>query len=383
MAETEHFPNIQRYREAKGISIKQMAKKTGMSEGHYVGIETGKSDLYSDDLEVISDVLGVNESKLMYPAHELQNVRFRSNKKLKDRKLVILDVEHWLNEYNFIEELLEVQLPNPLDEIGKNIKSKKKKCGEIAKITREKFGLSVDGAISNICGLLESNGIKVGENVVESQDFFGLSVSADDGGPAIVVNKWNQIPVERWIFTAAHELGHLVLHRTDFNVNQLKEGKTQEEEANAFASEFLMPDESFVKVWYENYGLPFVERVITVKRIFRVSYKTVLFRLATHFPNSGNIWARFNSDYKRIEGKSLLRNDEPEALMKDAFGASFPEHSTKVEPAELSPADFKNGRLVSLVRMALEKKKISFRRGADILQLSYQEFRDLANTWYC
>ena len=77
---------------------------------------------YSDDLEVISDVLGVNESKLMYPAHELQNVRFRSNKKLKDRKLVILDVEHWLNEYNFIEELLEVQLPNPLDEIGKNYK---------------------------------------------------------------------------------------------------------------------------------------------------------------------------------------------------------------------------------------------------------------------
>ena len=383
MAKIKNFPNIQRYREAKDITVTQMAKKIGVSVDNYEKLEAGKCDLYSDILGQISDVLDVKEYKLIYPARELKNVRFRSNKKLRDRELIILEVEYWLNEYNFIEELLEERKSNPLDEISKNIDNKKNSPAEIARETREQFGLSADGAISNICGLLESNGIKVGENLVESYDYFGLSVSSDDGGPAVVVNKWSEIPVERWIFTAAHEFGHLVLHQTDFNVNQLKEGKVHEDEANAFASEFLMPDASFIKEWNENYGLPFVERVITVKRIFRVSYKTILYRLAKLFPDSKNIWARFYSDYNKAEGKPLLKNVEPEALVKDAFGASFPEHNTKAEPVQLSPADFNNGRLISLVRKALEKKQIGFGRGAEILQISTQELRDLANTWYC
>ena len=382
MAESEYFPNIQRYRKAKGISIKQMIKKTGMSADHYEGIETGKSNLYSDELEIISEILDVSEHKLTYPADELQNVRFRSNQKLKNRELIILEVEHWLNEYNFIEEFLGDCLSNPIEEIGKQIQAKNMKIEEAARITREKIGLRDDVLVSNICGLLESNGIKVGEYEVESHDFFGLSISPDDGGPAIVVNNWDQIPVERWIFTAAHELGHLVLHQSDFNVGQTVEGKKHEKEANEFASEFLMPDSSFREVWYDLDGLPFVERVIKVKRIFRVSYKTVLHRIANLLPNSGNIWARFHFDYKKNYGKPLLRNDEPDALAKDAFRASFPEHRINVEPEKLSPADFKHGRFIHLVKKALEEKKISLGRGAEILQITRQELRELAKSWY-
>ena len=383
MAEIERYPNIQRYRKAKGISIKHMVEKTGLSINHYKNIESGNVELHANELGVISDVLDVRENKLIYPIQELQSEKFRSNKKLKNRKLIILDAEHWLSEYNFIEKLLKERLSNPLDKIIDSVKGKKEAQVEAAVVTREKFGVGDEEVISNICGLLEANGIKVGENVVESHDFFGLSVGADDGGPAIIVNKWNQIPVERWIFTAAHELGHLVLHRNDFDVQDAKENKVLENEANAFASEFLMPDGLFVKEWSDNYGLPFVERVITVKRIFRVSYKTVLYRLTKHFPNSKNIWARFYSDYKKIQGKSLLGNVEPEALAKDAFGNSCQESSTRAEPVQLSPADFKNGRLVSLVRKAIENELISFGRGAEILQISIQEFRELANTWYC
>ena len=383
MSEVENFPNIQKYRKAKGISIKSMAEKTGLSAKHYKNIETGKAELYANELGTISDVLNVKEYKLIYPIQELQNVRFRTNKKLKDREVVILDVQHWLNEYKYIEELLKDQLSNPLGEISESIKGKKMSITEVAYLSREKFGLGVEGAISNICGLLESNGIKVGECEVYSHSFFGLSVSADDGGPAIVINKWNQIPVERWIFAAAHELGHLVLHRNDFKMGEELESRIHENEANIFATEFLMPDASFVKEWNYNYGLPFVERVITVKRIFRVSYKTILNRLANHFPNSENIWEKFHSGYQKSKGEFLLRNIKPEVLVKDVFGASCPEQNPKAEPVQLSPADFKNGRLVSLVRKALETKSISFGRGAEILQISTQELRNLANKWYC
>ena len=249
-------------------------------------------------------------------------------------------------------------------------------------MTREKFGLSVYDPIINICELLESNGIKVGEHKVKSHDFFGLSISPEDGGPAIVVNTWSQIPVERWIFTAAHELGHLVLHRTDFNIGHSKEGKVHENEANTFASEFLMPEASFKKVWNEKYDMPFADRVVTVKHMFRVSYKTVLYRLATLNPDSGNVWTRFKSDYKRIHEKPKLRKYEPVELAKDEFQASFPEFSIRYEPEKLSQADFKCCRFVSLVRRALEEHKISLGRGAEILQISRQELRELAKSWY-
>ena len=377
------FPNIRRYREANGLTVQHMAEKSKISVDQYVNIESGKSPVTNEDLYVISKALNVRVSKLTYYENELQNVRFRSNKKLNKRNLIILETAHWLNEYKFIEDLLGEHLSNPLDDIWKYSSRKGKKIKDVAKYTREKFGISAEEPISNLCSILESNGIKIGEHEVKSHDFFGLSIGPADGGPAIVVNNWNQIPVERWIFTTAHELGHLVLHYSDFNVDKTKEGKVHENEANNFASEFLMPDASFIKAWNDTKGLSVVDRVIKVKRIFRVSYKTVLYRYTIHFPDSVNIWARFHSDYKRIYKKPLLHNVEPEALVKDAFRASFPEHRTKDEPENLTPADFRHGRLISLVMKALEKKEISIGRGVELLQTSHQELRELAKSWYC
>ncbi len=377
------FPNIRRYREANGFTVQQMANKSKLSAERYSDIESGNSPVTNKDLYLIAKALNVRVSKLTYYQNELENVRFRSNKKLKNRNLIILETAHWLNEYKFIEDLLGEHLSNPLEEIWKHSSRKAKEIAEVARFTRKTFDLSSEVPISDLCSILESNGIKVGEHVVKSHDFFGLSVGPEDGGPAIVVNSWEQIPVERWIFTAAHELGHLVLHHSDFKVDKTKEEKVHENEANTFASEFLMPDLSFIEAWNGTKGLSLVDRVIKVKRIFRVSYKTVLFRYSLHFPDSVNIWAQFHKDYKRRYGKPLLRNDEPEALVKDAFRASFPEYRAKGEPEKLAPVDFRQGRLTSLVMKALEQQEISIGRGVEILQTTHKELRELAKSWYC
>ena len=381
MEEIEHFPNIQRYRVAKGMSIKEISNKTRLSVKQYENIESGKSMLTNEKLNAISKALKVSAPKLTYYDSNLQSVRIRSNHKLKDRKEIILEVEHWLNEYNYVENLLKDHQSNPLKEIAKQVKHGEKNISKIAMLTREVFGLSKSEPISNIGGILESNGIKVDEYVVKSHDFFGLSISPEDGGPAIVVNTWKQIPIERWIFTAVHELGHLVLHQSDFNINEIKEGKLHESEANAFATEFLMPEPSFSNFWKEFRGMSFVERVLTVKHIYRVSYKSVLYRYATLNPNSKNVWVRFKSDYKKMFEKSKFRKLEAIESAADEFTASLPEVNVRYEPESLSRADFKCCRFVSLVRTALEEHKISFGRAAEILQISRQELSDLANTW--
>ena len=142
MSEIEHFPNIQRYREAKGISIKEMTTKSGISVAQYKNIESGNSEPDPDELETIAEVLEIPEYKLVNSVHELQNVRFRSNGRQSNRKLVILEVEYWLNEYNLVEELLEDSIPNPLQVIGSQIREKKKTISEVAKLTRDVFGLN-------------------------------------------------------------------------------------------------------------------------------------------------------------------------------------------------------------------------------------------------
>jgi hypothetical protein len=142
-----------------------------------------------------------------------------------------------------------------------------------------------------------------------------------------------------------------------------------------------MPDDVFWKEWDETYGFGLIDRVVKVKRMFRVSYRTVLHRLAPRYRGPGNIWARFQNEYRRRFGRTLLRDDEPQALAENAFKASVPESLPGSEPEHLSKADFSEDRLSTLVRRGVEAGEISLGRGAEILRLPLIDMRDLAASW--
>jgi len=373
--------NLRRLRKAKELTQERLAEKSGLSRAAYRNIETGKSVPRVSNLQAIAVALEVPIAQLVAPVHALQAVRFRSNKRMRSREQILVDVGRWLSDFGDLEEILDDRVEYKLDDIHERLKACENRGEAAAALARDALGLDAEEPIRDICGLLESGGIKVGEQKVASHDFFGLSVAAKDGGPAVVVNTWERISVERWIFTAAHELGHLILHLSDYDVTRTDEEKKHEEEANAFAAAFLMPNASFQKEWDETYGLALVDRILKVKRIFRVSYRTVLHRLASHYRGPGNIWARFQIDYKRRYGRTLLRDDEPDALAQDAFRASFPEDSSACEPDKLSPVDFTQDRLFRLVRRAIEQEKISLGRGAEVLGRSLQDMRELTASW--
>jgi Zn-dependent peptidase ImmA (M78 family) len=322
---------------------------------------------------------------LVSPVPVLQHVRFRSFKRLRTRESILADVGRWLVDFNELEDLIEDHMPYTLADVapprrrGKGITDRA--IEDLAEEVRQRFGLGSGEPVRDICGLLESNGIKVLPLSIASDAFFGLSVAPEDGGPAVVVNTWERISVERWIFSAVHELGHLVLHRPEYKINQTEEEKLQEKEANLFASYFLMPQEVFRDEWREARGLPFLDRVLKVKRIFQVSYKTVLYRLAATAKPGLNVWQRFQLDYRARHGRTLMKEDEPRALAADAFQASFPEAAKSREPEDLSGADFVEDRLSRLVRGAVEAGAISLGRAAEILRLSLLEMRTLAAAW--
>jgi Zn-dependent peptidase ImmA (M78 family) len=216
---------------------------------------------------------------------------------------------------------------------------------------------------------------------VASDDFFGLSVGESDGGPAVVINTWERISVERWIFSAAHELGHLLLHVGAYEVAQREEVDAEEREANTFASHVLMPEGLFRQEWDEARGLAMVARVFKVKRIFRVSYRTVLYRMASQGADMRSVFGRFQKEHQRLTGKTLGMADEPQRLGREDFRGERPADRIADEPEHLLASDFVEDRLCRLVRSALEKDLITLSRAAEILGIPLAEMRERANSW--
>ena len=72
-----------------------------------------------------------------------------------------------------------------------------------------------------------------------------IQASHSDCGGHRTPKTWERISVERWIFTAAHELGHLLLHPHEYRREATDLPEKAEREAHEFASEFLMPECAF------------------------------------------------------------------------------------------------------------------------------------------
>lgn len=351
--------NVLRIRTAKGMSQDKLSKESRVSLSTCKKIESGTAAPRAKTLQALADALGVSLSELLTPVEGLNHVRFRASGEMRTRNQILAEVESWLQGYNQLETLMGDSREYKLEKLPKNTKQVAKAIAQ-AQSARRALGLDEKEPVHDVCGLLESAGVKVFPFVKNTPNFFGLSVGGAGGGPAIVVNTWDKITVERWIFTAAHELGHLLLHLQDYDDAQSKENPAQEKEADAFAAEFLMPDVGFCKEWSEAAGLSFYDRVMKVKGIYRVSYKVVLHRFMGHWPDGEDAFKFFADERNRLSMRALSKTNEPSGL---------------------SEYNFREDRLPRLVRKGVEAGKISLGRGAEVLGMSLREMRDLSASW--
>ena len=109
-----------------------------------------------------------------------------------------------------------------------------------------------------------------------------------------------------------------------------------------------------------------------------MSYRTILYRLADA-PNAKNIWAQFQVEHRNRFGKTLAGVDEPERLRAEDFRSPAPRSR---EPERLRDTDFRvKGRLSRLVRAAVEEKKITLQRAAEILGLNEEKMAEYTRSW--
>lgn len=366
--------NLARLRADRGLTQAELARKARLSRVSLGKIERGEVLPRADTLSGLARALKVQLRDLVSPVEPISGVRFRAKKRVNNREQILAEVSDWLAAYNWLESELDIQQPFALQ----HLLDAQLEPVELAFQARKAFKLQAKEAIRDICGLLEDNGVKVLLLKKATDAFFGLSVAPWNGGPAAAVNTWDRISVERWIFTAAHELGHILLHKEAYIRSQADEEEREEREADRFASYFLMPDDGFDSEWEQTRGLPLLFRVLKVKRIYRVSYKTVLHRLVESNRESKQVWRTFQIQHKRQFGKTLRRVDEPERLEAGEFRLDW---SRSGEPEGLSESDFVQDRLYGLVRTALEKERISMGRAAEILRIPHAQMRNLAGSW--
>ena len=194
--------------------------------------------------------------------------------------------------------------------------------------------------ISNMVHLLESKGVRV-YSLTEDCTSVDAFCTWHREIPFVFLNTVKS--GERGRYDAAHELGHLVLHR-----HGDPKGRAAEFEANRFASAFLMPAAS---IRTRAPRVPSPNRLLELKRLFRVSPGAVVRRLYDL-----QLVSQWQYERACVEiSKRGWRTAEPEGIRRErsqllakvfaelrADGVTFPQFAASVnlEPDELASLVF-------------------------------------------
>ncbi len=383
--------NLARLREDRGLTQAELAAKSGISRTTIGRIEQGRLAPGSRLLLDLGRVLGAGLGDLVSSVRPLGSVRFPTRGPLRGRRQILAEVSQWLDAYEMLEEALDDRRPNrfpfpsPFGSEPARRRGAPPDPAAMARAAREGAGLSPEEPIRDLCGRLDRNGVGVLVLQKDRPTFFGLSVGPENGGPAIAVNAWDGFSVERWIFTAVQQLGHLLLHPDEYAHEGavVPVASSTESEADAFASEFLMPEAGFAPAWDASWARPLLDRVLWTKRRFFVSYRTVLHRVVSTGRAGPEAWGRFRAQYwTRYSARlgvdpGMADPDRPPPGSEESWSWAHVE-----EPFGLTEFDFMETRLHRLVRRAVEQHEISLSRGAEILGLSLVPMRELARHWY-
>ena len=193
--------------------------------------------------------------------------------------------------------------------------------------------------IKNMIAQLESKGVRVFSLSVDAREVDAFSMWYGDI-PFVFLN--TKKTAERCRFDAAHELGHLVMHR-----HGAPQGQEAEKEANAFASAFLMPRRS---VLANAPRAATLKSLISHKKYWNVSAAALNYRL--HSLNLTTDWT-----YRTlcIDLAKLGRDREPEpspfetsqvlkkvfaSLRQDGISKSDVARELLIQPEELNELTF-------------------------------------------
>lgn len=259
-------------REAKGWNQSQLASAAGMSQAYLSRVERSFVSLQGDKLKDVARALNcpaellASEDIVASPdLLEMYHRRRRSKIPVAAARRI-----------EAIGQLTQITVDGLMDGINRGPISWKQGFdversdpAQAATTLRTAWNVAA-GPISDVHRLLDENEIVVVQRVFDQVDQDAFSAWTRGGVPLIVVRRG--LSTDRQRFTLCHELGHLLLHGGP--------GPEQEQEADRFAAEFLMPA---VDIAPQLQGLTTgdFDRLLDLKRQWRVSVGALIQRAKT------------------------------------------------------------------------------------------------------
>ncbi len=268
--EESRIPNPTRIalaRRRRGFTQIELAAKLGIDRKSVSAYESGKhAPVKADGMAKLAAILGFPESFFFgddLDEPSLDSGSFRSLSKMtasqcemaKSQAALGLHFSAWLDK--------KFGLPKPqIPDFGREPEPE-----AAAESVRREWALGTL-SIRNMVHLLEAKGVGVFSLAIDAREVDAFSMWK--GGKPFVFLNANKTP-EHSRFDAAHELGHLVLHK-----HGPPQGKEAEREANQFASAFLMPRGS---VLGHAPRFPTYQTLVSLKKRWAVSVAALAYRL--------------------------------------------------------------------------------------------------------
>lgn len=358
-------------RKRRGMKKRELAERIGVSERSVSSYEKGEQDPEVGTLKRISEALNFPEKFFFAPDPEELTpdiASFRSMSKMSARQRdsalgagsIALLLDDWIEQkFNLpaqdfpdlgrepatltvlaAKSDFEEDIPFPTQKSAQDPEA-------AAEALRSYWGLG-ELPIKNMVALLESKGIRVYSLAIDAKEVDAFSLWYG-GKPLVFLNTFKS--AEHCRFDAAHELGHLALHR-----HGQAHGPELEREANAFASAFLMPRKSVLANGPKSATLP---GLVAHKKYWTVSVAALNYRL--HALGMTTDWTYrtlciqiAEAGYRTREPNGAVH--EKSILLEKVFSALRDEGITKTNVADelLIPIDEMNALTFGLMLNVLK-----------------------------
>ena len=222
--------NLIRYRKGMCLSQEKLAKIVGITRQSINNYEKAKTLPDSQTLSALAKALAVTLDDLLRIEEErLLNFRFRAHGNFNKQPQLATQVWRALETYNTLEQAVGLPPYAPESTPCLQLIGNEKRIATIANQFRRRLGLG-DAPICNLFEATEEIGLKVWRQPLAIKGFFGLSACSANQGAFVLVNN-HEITIERQLFTLAHEIGHLIFHRDEYQDSLVKEETKDEEPA--------------------------------------------------------------------------------------------------------------------------------------------------------
>lgn len=268
---------LEEARLARGLTQTSLAQIVGRDSSTVSAWETGRQSPDWDAISRLCGALSVRASLFEKAGTACDDHFFRSNasitvglqKKSKSRVRWTELLERYLGDF---VEFAHVDFPElNLGDLGQIDDSA---IEDAAATCRTHWHLG-QGPIPDVVAVLENAGALVVREELGGVKMDGVSAWSLDCHRPIVLLSADKASAVRSRFDAAHELGHLVMHRVVKPAMLNKaEYAEMERQANRFASAFLLPAETFGR---DVYRLE-LDHFVALKRKWRVSVAGMIMR---------------------------------------------------------------------------------------------------------